>query len=737
MRFSKKCARALAWGIMASTAISLTSPISASAYAAEATETVDPNVALIKVYNEFYDTGGNLVSREEVYSEEREKTWDWDWNDTARQFSCRASNYKPSLEGYNLLGDDSLWRSLNLGQVNEFVFKYIEDAEVTVKVINEFYDTDGTSLLSREEKLSEKHDTGYTASYLATDYGATCISYIYYWIDDYRLDGDGRRRVSIDSARDQEVIFKYVKKAPANVKVYTELYDTDKTTLISRKERLSEQYTVGDSYDYQATDYAPSEGGFLMPYSDNSYAGQFGSGEDYEFVFKYIKGTEKVKVEVVNEFYDTDGTTLLSRDVVLSEERWVGENYYYEASSYTPPDTDFILEGTRDYSGVLESGQTYELVFKYVKTDMLTFRIVQDYYVNDELYKSVERESKQIPVGSAIHVISTGRFDSEAGSDPSGGQPLDWFYGVDAYTYINDRECDGNTYRFDGENIDTNPIASQGPGGGATSVFYFYMNHDDTLHYRYVRYVPTLAVYDDYYESDGTTLIKSERRLFENEMELDSVHEYSALSPEGYHLVGDSTQSVTIAEGSNKVTFRYIKDNSNPPSGGDDGSDKPLTGYIDHKQPFRDAKTKTSFRVTVKDLDEGGNGVLGGNLVVSVPAEMNLAGSSSDNQYILKEDVIYARGRVGAANKLSVTTATVINYVNDDDSSVTVPGEVIFGTTSGSNQVEEWKAAELVKGVKEGEDGLVSKDITVRVKKDAIDYKGGYSTALLYNIEVL
>ena len=71
-------------------------------------------------------------------------------------------------------------------------------------------------------------------------------------------------------------------------------------------------------------------------------------------------------------------------------------------------------------------------------------------------------------------------------------------------------------------------------------------------------------------------------------------------------------------------------------------SDKryPLTAY----PPFRDAKTKTSFRVTVKDLDEGGNGVLGGNLVVSVPAEMNLAGSSSDNQYILKEDVIYETG---------------------------------------------------------------------------------------------
>lgn len=375
MSFKKTYAKEVDGGIEASTAISPTSPISASAYAAEATEAVDPNVALIKVYNEFYNTEGNLVFREEVYSEVREKTWDWDWNDTASQFSGVASDYKPSLEGYNLLGVDPSWNYLNLGRVNEFVFKYIEDAEVTVKVINEFYDTDGTSLLSREEKLSEKHNIGRTVIYRATNFGATTIrrSFDYMtglshcWIDNYRLDGYNCCMILIDSARDQEVIFKYVKKAPANVKIYTELYDTDETTLISREERLSEQYTVGDFYDYQAADYAPSEDGHLMPHSDNSYAGQFGSGEDYEFVFKYIKGTEKVKVEVVNEFYDTDGTTLLSRDVVLSEERWVGEKYYYEASFFNPYDADFFLAEPWDYSGVFESGQTYELVFKHVR----------------------------------------------------------------------------------------------------------------------------------------------------------------------------------------------------------------------------------------------------------------------------------------------------------------------------------------------------------------------------------
>ena len=91
----------------------------------------------VEVVNEFYDTDGTtLLSRDVKLSEER---WVPDplrnlWiprDDHLRPVDNHLSSNK-SLEGYNLLGDDSLWRSLNLGQVNEFVFKYIEDAEVTV-----------------------------------------------------------------------------------------------------------------------------------------------------------------------------------------------------------------------------------------------------------------------------------------------------------------------------------------------------------------------------------------------------------------------------------------------------------------------------------------------------------------------------------------------------------------------------------------------------------------------------
>lgn len=162
-------------------------------------------------------------------------------------------------------------------------------------------------------------------------------------------------------------------------------------------------------------------------------------------------------------------------------------------------------------------------------------------------------------------------------------------------------------------------------------------------------------------------------------------------------------------------------------------------GYTDHEDPFDDAQTKTSFSVEdPDDLDEdnGGNGVLGGKLVVSIPAEMILTTTEGSNSVLTKADTVSARGRMHANEKLSVLTATDIDYVNADDNSVTVPGVVAFGAESGDNQLTEWSAAELVKGVKEGEEGIVTKDISSTVQKADIDYIGTYATNILYNISV-
>jgi hypothetical protein len=163
------------------------------------------------------------------------------------------------------------------------------------------------------------------------------------------------------------------------------------------------------------------------------------------------------------------------------------------------------------------------------------------------------------------------------------------------------------------------------------------------------------------------------------------------------------------------------------------------TGYTDYEDPFTDAKTQTKFEITdPDDLNEenGGNGKLGGEVVVSVPAELVLGADANSNAILTKKDIVSARGRLRANQKLSITTPTSISYANGDDNTVTVPGVVAFGTTSGDNQLAEWSAAEMVKGVKEGEVGIVHKDISSTVQKEDIDYVGTYTTNLLYSIQV-
>ena len=89
------------------------------------------------------------------------------------------------------------------------------------------------------------------------------------------------------------------------------------------------------------------------------------------------------------------------------------------------------------------------------------------------------------------------------------------------------------------------------------------------------------------------------------------------------------------------------------------------TGYTDYEDPFTDAKTQTKFEITdPDDLNEenGGNGKLGGEVVVSVPAELVLGADANSNAILTKKDIVSARGRLRANQKLSITTPTSISY---------------------------------------------------------------------------
>ena len=195
-----------------------------------------------------------------------------------------------------------------------------------------------------------------------------------------------------------------------------------------------------------------------------------------------------------------------------------------------------------------------------------------------------------------------------------------------------------------------------------------------------------VTVIDEYYDVDGTTLLSSETRLSE-ELSKDSSYNYEALSTIGYKVLGQSSCTGTVTEDLT-VTFKYAEDVS----------------------------------------------VLGGTLVLSIPAEMKLAYDPELGDYI-KTDSVYASGRCGMKKRLDVQTPQHITFVNNDDDSVVIENaKVTFGSAvSDGSMQEQWSATEL----REGIGSPVGKSISVAVDKAAIDYLGSYSSLITYNVSLV
>ena len=134
--------------------------------------------------------------------------------------------------------------------------------------------------------------------------------------------------------------------------------------------------------------------------------------------------------------------------------------------------------------------------------------------------------------------------------------------------------------------------------------------------------------------------------------------------------------------------------------------------------------TPTSFEVDTS--------ILGGDLVVSIPAEMTLTYDSEKEKFV-DEDFVSASGRILASKKLVVKTPTNVTYKNTDDNAITVDGTIAFGVVVDADGVENWSAAELLTGLTTP----VEKGITATVEKADISYIGEYSTAITYNISVV
>lgn len=134
--------------------------------------------------------------------------------------------------------------------------------------------------------------------------------------------------------------------------------------------------------------------------------------------------------------------------------------------------------------------------------------------------------------------------------------------------------------------------------------------------------------------------------------------------------------------------------------------------------------TPTSFVVD--------SSVLGGDLIVSVPADLTLI-YDEDTGTFINDDVIIAKGGITADKKLEVKTPGTVTYVNGEDNAITIDGVVTFGNASGDDMVTEWSATELYANVK----NPVGKPISVEVDSEDLVCIGSYSTTITYNFSVV
>lgn len=129
------------------------------------------------------------------------------------------------------------------------------------------------------------------------------------------------------------------------------------------------------------------------------------------------------------------------------------------------------------------------------------------------------------------------------------------------------------------------------------------------------------------------------------------------------------------------------------------------------------AESATSFVVD--------SSILGGDLIVSVPAEIGLTYKSSQEKFT-GGDVISAKGGLESSKKLTIKAPLSINYNNS--SGKTALGNVVFG----NNGTESWSSAELLQGTVTP----VTKPINITVNKGSITDLGTYSTRVTYYINV-
>ena len=407
-----------------------------------------------------------------------------------------------SLKGYSLNKgntnantlDNNTMISTNTKDMDVYIC-YV--TPVKLKVVDEFYKSDGTTLVSSTVRSEETYDAGHNYSVSALPYNQRG-SYT------TTFDTPSNKRGTLTS--DTTVTFKY-KSKPAYVYVFDYYFDEDGNKIddISGR-RVRATVDIGDTYSYApkttvgyelwedcSTDYA-------IATPKENWSGTVDKNYTYIY-FCYKAKTTMNTLTVKDKYLDASG---VEEKTDIRQVSSFAKNSKYSVSALDPEDYEVV--GQTKYEGTLTEDTVITFVYqKKMKDFTLT---IKDKYLDEN---GVEEKTDIRPTQTIKENES---------------------YNVDA---LNPEEYD--------------VIGDKNKSGVATS--------DVVIEFVYQKKAFTITVKDKYLDADGKEE-KVDTRLTESKG-YGCRYSYNALNPDGYAVISQSTYSGTLTKDT-EVTFTYQKD---------------------------------------------------------------------------------------------------------------------------------------------------------------------------------
>ena len=411
-----------------------------------------------------------------------------------------------SLKGYSLNKGDTYANTLDS---DTMISTSTEDMDVYIcyvtpaklKVVDEFYKSDGTTLVSSTVRSEETYDAGH-------DYSVSALPYNKRGSYTNLFDEPSNKRGTLTS--DTTVTFKY-KASPSYIYVYDYYFDEDGNVIndISGR-RTMNIVDLGDTYNYAPKTTAGYDLWEDCSIDTDEFAVEATprakwSGtvnERWTYInFCYKAKTTMYTLTVKDKYLDASGVEEKTDTRQVSS---FAKNSKYSVSALDPDDYEVV--GQTKYEGTLTKDTEITFVYKKKLKDFTL--TIKDKYLDEN---GVEEKTDIRPT-QTIKENATYKADA---------------LNPDGYKVVGDKT----------------------KSGVATS--------DVTVEFVYQKKTFTITVKDKYLDSDGREE-KVDTRLTESKG-YGYTYSYNALSPDGYTVISQSVYTGTLTKDTD-ITFIYQKD---------------------------------------------------------------------------------------------------------------------------------------------------------------------------------